>query len=86
MMKICTIYDSKAEAYLTPMFFQSCAQGVRSFTDIVNDKSHAIGLHPEDYTLFCIGDWDERKGEIVLFKAAESLAQGIHMVNPESIQ
>ncbi len=80
MMKICTIYDAKAEAYMQPMFFQSAGQAVRSFSDVVNDKSHAIGQHPEDYTMFCVGEWDERSGKIEVLTAPVSLAHGLTLV------
>ncbi len=78
--KICSIYDGKAEAYSQPMFFQSTGQAVRSFSDIVNDREHAIGQHPEDYTLFVLGEWNERNGEITLETAPVALGQGIHLV------
>lgn len=78
--KICTIYDSKAEAYLPPMFFQSLAQAERSFGDICNDNSHPIGVHPEDYTLWCVGEWIEQTGTIVVFEVKQSIAEGLHLV------
>lgn len=79
LSKICTIYDGKAQAYLLPMYFQSLAQAERSFGDIVNDKEHPIGCHPEDYTLWCIGEWDEQTGIIVVFDVKQSIAEGIQL-------
>ena len=61
---ICSIHDSKAEAWLLPMFFQAPAQAVRVFTDAVNTQEGDIKNHPEDYTLFKIGYFDELSGEI----------------------
>ncbi len=81
--KICSIYDGKADAFSQPMFFQSSGQAVRSFADIANDPEHAIGKHPEDYTLFVRGEWDERSGCIVLETAPVALGQAIHLVVKE---
>ncbi len=79
--KICTIFDGKAEAYTQPMFFQSTGQAVRSFSDAVNDGESNFSRHPEDYTLFCLGEWDERSGKIMLDTAPIALAQAIHLIH-----
>ncbi len=75
---ICTIYDSKAEAYHTPLFFQSKGQAVRSFSDAVNEPTQKseIARHPEDFTLFIIGTFDERNGKLIAFPQPVSLALG----------
>lgn len=53
------IYDSKANAYLPPFFLPTVAMAVRVFSDCVNSDSHQFGLHPQDYTLFHLGIWDD---------------------------
>lgn len=81
-----SIYDSKAEAWMQPMFFQSPAQAVRSFSDAVKDVKSEFGKHPEDYTLFELAAWDQRTGEILPVSAPVSLAVGIHLVDVENGQ
>lgn len=83
IMRICSIFDGKAEAYTTPMFFQSTGQAVRSFADAVNDGKSDFSNHPEDYTLFLLGDWDQRSGKLEVLDAPVALGQGIHLVNRE---
>lgn len=61
-MKIFCIYDSKAEAYMQPFFTQAAGVAIREFGNLVEDEGHAIGQHPEDYTLFEIGEWEELEG------------------------
>jgi len=56
------VYDAKAEIYLTPFMMRSKGEAVRAFMDIANNKETAIGLHPEDYILYYIADYDELKG------------------------
>ncbi len=34
----------------------------RTFQDCVNDPEHAFGAHPEDYTLFSHGHFDQSEG------------------------
>ena len=47
---ICSIYDTKAEAWLMPMFFGAAGQAVRAFSDAVNGTEGDIAKHPEDFT------------------------------------
>jgi hypothetical protein len=37
---------------------------LRAFTDIATDADHQIGKHPEDYSLYRLGTWNDNKGEI----------------------
>ncbi len=85
MNVICAIYDSKAEAYSQPMYFQSTGQAVRSFSDECNRKDSNIGMHPEDYTMFHFGDFDERTGAFDFLTAPVALSQAVHLVIEEVI-
>lgn len=64
-MKIYTIYDQKAEAYLTPFFLPTNAAAIRSISDLVNDLDHQFGKHSSDYMLYLIGEYDEQTGTIL---------------------
>lgn len=81
IMKICSIHDAKAEAWLTPMFFQAAGQAMRSFEDAINNKESEFGKHPEDYSLFLLASFDPRTGEILLMDKPVSLALGINLVS-----
>ena len=63
-LKIFTIWDAKAEAYQRPFFANTNAMAIRSVTDAVNDSSHPLGQHPEDYSLFAIGEFDELTAKV----------------------
>ncbi len=64
MLSAFTIRDSAAEAFMRPFFSQSKGAAIRSFSDLVNgDDDHPVAQHPQDYTLFEIGSFDELKGE-----------------------
>lgn len=77
--KICVVYDSKAEAYLNPFFVRSSGEAIRGFGDEANSKSSdsQLSMHPEDYTLFELGTWDELSGVIELYETKKSLGIGI---------
>lgn len=63
-MFVYAIYDTAAGAYMRPFFMSTDGQAMRMFTDIAQDASSEIGKHPEDYSLFRIGQYDDNKGEL----------------------
>ena len=62
--KIYAVFNSKSEAYSLPFYYQHEGQATRTFSDWVNDSNTPYGKHPEDYTLFAIGEYDEVTGSI----------------------
>lgn len=75
-LQIMTVYDGKAEAYSTPQFFRAVGEGVRSFQDGVNTPDSELGKHPEDYSVFHLGQFDPLTGSIELLPAPTHLASG----------
>lgn len=63
-LKMFSIYDAKAEAYMRPFFAPTNAAAIRSITDAANDNTHPIGQHPEDYSLFVIAEFDESNAKL----------------------
>ncbi len=61
---IYSIYDSASGLYSRPFFMTTDAAAIRAFTDIANDKNEAVGSHPEDYSLFLLGEWNDVHGKV----------------------
>lgn len=57
--KMFSIYDTKVEAYLQPIFLPTIAAAIRAVTDTVNDPNHHFNKHPEDYVLFDLGQFSD---------------------------
>jgi len=76
-MKMFTVYDSKAEAYMQPFFAKSTGEALRSFSDTCQDKNHIFAKHPEDFTLFELGTWDEQTSNFVIYESKKSLGTAI---------
>lgn len=62
---IFSVYDQKAEAFITPFFMQNVKVAVRAFSQSVNDSSHMFHMHPDDYQLFLIGEWDDENANFI---------------------
>jgi hypothetical protein len=75
-MKMVAIHDSKAEAYMTPIFVQATGMAIRSFSDAINGDGE-FAKHPEDYTLFLLGDFDELSGKVEVYPAPVALTNGV---------
>lgn len=71
--KIFSVYDAKAEAFTEPFFAPTRGVAVRSMTQAVNDPSHVFGRHPEDYTLFELGEFEAQSGSLVAHAAPQSV-------------
>lgn len=77
--KMLSVFDSKAELYLTPFIMKTKAEAIRGFTDVVNDPKTSFFAHPEDYTLMEIGEYDDNKGELKNHLAKIALANGLEV-------
>lgn len=84
IFKIFAIHDSKAEAFLPPVFLPTDGQAKRTFADACNDSSHDFGKHPEDYCLFLLGTYDDSTGLINRKEAPLSLGLGIEYLSDVS--
>lgn len=60
-----TIYDFKALTYHSPFFCVADGVATRMFSDLVNDRQSNISRHPTDYSLWYIGEYDDRAGAMV---------------------
>ena len=79
-----TIHDSAAGAYLAPFFLHAEGIAIRTFTDCVNDPDHAFGRNPKDYTLMCLGTFDDTKAQITLLQTMKPLGNGLSFLSPKN--
>lgn len=83
---IFTIQDAKAKAFLPPFTLPELGMAVRTFTDCVNNPEHAFGAHPQDYTLFTLGKFDDSTAQYKLEQSPLVVHNGLELLNPEVIQ
>ncbi len=72
-MELYTIYDSKEEIYYQPFFLLNDAVALRQFGDMANEETSKISKHPEDYHLWCLGEWDEITGELKTYPTKQTV-------------
>lgn len=64
ILKLVSIYDAKAQVFSAPIAFPTNGVAERSFADEVNNPNSQYAKHPEDFTLFHIGDYDDATGKV----------------------
>jgi hypothetical protein len=64
-LNVYSIFDSAAKAYTNPFFMHNDGLAIRAFSDNVNsEQENNIAKHPDQFTLFRIGEFDDASGEI----------------------
>lgn len=65
MLKMYSVFDSKAGAFLPPFFMHTDNVAKRTFYDCANDAAHMFSKHPEDYSLYDLGTFDDASATLV---------------------
>lgn len=65
-MKIFTVHDARAEAYLPPFYMRTKGEAIRAFETTVKDTNSQFNKYPQDYTLVELGEFDESTADIKL--------------------
>jgi len=64
LLKAFAIYDMKSEMYSRPFFAINAGEATRIFGDAVNEAGSPYNKHPEDFTLYGVGSYDDLLGEL----------------------
>lgn len=85
ILKIFTVYDQKAKAYLTPFFLPQDGMATRTFAECCNNPEHNFGKWPSDFTLFEIGEYNETTAELTPHGTPKSFGTGVEFLetNPD---
>lgn len=88
-LKMFSVYDSKIEAYMAPIFCRTNGEALRRFEATAAQEDHDFNLHAADFTLMAVGEWDDEKGIITNYEANISLANALefrNQLNPSAEQ
>lgn len=64
MDKVFSVFDLKASAYLPLFNAPTTAVGMRIFADVVTSPGHQFGKYPNDFMLYCVGEFDQVTGKL----------------------
>lgn len=83
VFNVYSIFDNKARCFSRPFFAVNADVATRSFGQVANDLSTEIGRHPTDFTLFCIGSFDDELGTLWPLGQNENLGLATMYKSPE---
>ncbi len=89
--QIYAVFDTCSGIYDSPHFANSDDVVRRQFTDIATAADNPISKHPEHYSLWRLGAWDNTNGKInnetneCLCTALEAISQS-QQVNPDQME
>lgn len=82
-VKIYSVYDSKASAFMMPQFYQTAGIAERAFTEAVNTKDTPFFKYPEDFTMFELGVFDDEGATFELHNTPVSMGVAIQFKRSE---
>ncbi len=74
------IFDTASGIYQRPYFVGSDNEATRAFADLVSETEHPVGKHPEDYSLFRVGNFNDVKGVLSGDDLKECIMTGLDAV------
>lgn len=80
-MKLFSVYDKKVAAYAAPFLSRTSGEAIRNFTELASGDN-LVGKYPEDYSLMCIGEFDESSGIITVPSTGPAFVIGALEVKP----
>lgn len=81
LLQIFAVYDVKAECYNTPFFMSSNGQAIRAFSDMLSDDRTMISKHPDDFSLYHLGEYDDNNGFIQCYQEPRFLHKAIEFIS-----
>jgi len=73
------IYDAKAKLYNFPFQFLNDNVALRSCSEIVSDPNSKIAMHPADFYMFKIADYDDETGKFDILETKQEIAHFLHV-------
>ncbi|WNK12775.1 MAG: nonstructural protein [Microvirus sp.] len=65
-LEIFAVFDSKAAAFMSPFLMNNAAVATRAFQETCNDATTQFNKHPEDFTLYSLGFFEDTLGTFTI--------------------
>lgn len=79
-LKIFSVFDSKADAFLQPFYALTTGIAVRMFEETCSDTEHQFHRHAADFTLMELGTFDQQKGTFEIQKVQLNLGNALTFI------
>lgn len=75
MKTIFTLRDKKAAAFSPIFVHPTIGLAEREITDLANNPDSTLHKHPDDYTLFAIGQYDDALAQLKSYDQPQFIAE-----------
>ena len=79
IVNLYAVYDSASGVYDGPFPGKADGHVIRSFSDQCLNAEGPMGNHPEDFTLFKVGSWNDGTAEVVDV-LTEKMVNGLEVI------
>lgn len=84
-IKLFSVYDSKVEQFLQPLFARTTAEAMRMWKSACAQEDSNFYKYAGDYTLFEIGTFDDSTAELRALLTPVNLGLAIMQIEPPAI-
>lgn len=72
---VIAVKDRAVDAFNRPFTTRTKGEAIRSFTDEAHRADSEIAKHPQDYDLYCLGEYDDQSGSITGYERPELIVR-----------
>lgn len=76
IMKVCSVYDEKAEAYMPPSFVPAIGLASRDFSDALTNAESKMAKYKSDFSLYHVADFDTNAGSFSTIQPPRLVMKG----------
>lgn len=85
-VRMYSVFDVKVAAFNRPFYQLTDGAAARAFIDAVADSSTGLGVHPEDYGLYFVGEFDDADASVFSVKPVHIMSASAAKQASESVK
>ena len=81
-LKCYSIRDLKGEMFNPPFYQKTHGEAERTFRTLVSDEKSTLHKYPEDFELFCLGEFNDQTGRFQSLESPQAIIHGLEAKQP----
>lgn len=81
VVNVYSVFDEKAKSFAPPFCMHTDGQATRGFGDACEDPKSLMSKHPQDYSLYKLGSFDDFEGKMIPLNQPELLNRASEFVS-----
>lgn len=79
---VCSVFDNVAGVYSNPFYSVNIAVASRDFARACTEPSSSLAVHPQDYSLYQLAEFDDSSGVFVSCQPPVFICSAASVLNP----